>query len=55
VRFLVLILVEDCSKYNKQGRIYAQAKGARAQGGILKKIEIEVWYAEKKAFHEREI
>jgi hypothetical protein len=25
-----------------QGRIYARAKGARAQGGILKKIEIEV-------------
>jgi hypothetical protein len=26
-----------------QGRIYARAKGARAQGGKLK-IEIEVWY-----------
>jgi hypothetical protein len=31
-----------------QGRIYPRVKGARAQGGILKKIEIEVWYAEKK-------
>jgi hypothetical protein len=39
-----------------QGRIYARAKGARTQGGILKKIEIEVWYAgKKKAVHEREI
>jgi hypothetical protein len=36
--------------YHNQGRIYTQAKGARAQGGKLKKIEIEVWYAgEKKA------
>jgi hypothetical protein len=35
--------------YCGQGRIYARAKGARAQGGILKKkIEIEVWYAGKK-------
>jgi hypothetical protein len=39
----------------KQGRIYTRAKGARAQGGILKKNEIEVWYAGKKAVHEREI
>jgi hypothetical protein len=31
-----------------QGRIYAWAQGARAQSGILKKIEIEVWYAGKK-------
>jgi hypothetical protein len=49
--------------YYIQGRIYAWAKGARAQGGKFpeatylkkKKIEIEVWYAEKKAVHEREI
>jgi hypothetical protein len=34
--------------YYTQGHIYARAKGARAQGGILKKIEIEVWYAGKK-------
>jgi hypothetical protein len=34
---------------SKQGRIYARAKGARAQGRhIKKKIEIEVWYAGKK-------
>jgi hypothetical protein len=26
-----------------------------SRGGILKKIEIEVWYAGKKAVHEREI
>jgi hypothetical protein len=39
-----------------QARIYAQATEAQAQGGILKKIEIEVWYAEKKkAVHKREI
>jgi hypothetical protein len=37
-----------------QGRIYARAKGARAQGGILKKIEIEVWYAGKKRLSTRE-
>ena len=29
-------------------RIYARATGAQAQGGILKKIEIEIWYAERK-------
>jgi hypothetical protein len=34
-------VVEGCN----QGRIYARAKGARAQGGILKKTEIEVWHA----------
>jgi hypothetical protein len=28
--------------------IYARAKGARAQGGIFKKMELEVWYAGKK-------
>jgi hypothetical protein len=33
--------------YWRQGRIYALAKGARAQGGVLKEIEIEVWYAGK--------
>jgi hypothetical protein len=35
---------------NEQGRIFARAKGARAraQHGIFKKIEIEVWYAGKK-------
>jgi hypothetical protein len=39
-----------------QGRIYIRAKGAQAQGGILKKIEIEVRYAGKrKVVHEREI
>jgi hypothetical protein len=37
-----------------QGRIYARAKGARAQGGILKKIEIELWYAGKKRLSTRE-
>jgi hypothetical protein len=37
-----------------QGRIYARAKGARAQGGILKEIEIEVWYAGKKRLSTRE-
>jgi hypothetical protein len=37
-----------------QGCIYAQAKGVRAQGGILKKIEIEVWYAGKKRLSTRE-
>jgi hypothetical protein len=45
-----------------QGRIYAWAKGAQAQGskfpgaGILRKIKIEVRYAgKKKAVHEREM
>ena len=41
-----------------QALIYARASGARAanfQGRHIKKIEIEVWYAEKKAVHEREI
>jgi hypothetical protein len=43
-----------------QARIYARATGARAQGGkfpgaAFKKIEIEVWNAEKKTVHEREI
>jgi hypothetical protein len=33
-----------------QGRIYARAKGARAQGGISKEIEIKVWYAAGPAF-----
>jgi hypothetical protein len=37
-----------------QARIYAQATGAQAQGGILKKIEIEVWYAEKIRLSTRE-
>jgi hypothetical protein len=37
-----------------QGRIYTRAKGARAQGGILKKIEIEVWYVRKKRLSTRE-
>jgi hypothetical protein len=37
-----------------QGRIYARTKGTRAQGGILKKIEIEVWYAEKKGLSIKE-
>jgi hypothetical protein len=37
-----------------QGRIYARAKGVRAQGGILKKIEIEVWYAGGKRLSTRE-
>jgi hypothetical protein len=35
-----------------------QGSGPRAanfQGRHIKKIEIEVWYAEKKAVHEREI
>jgi hypothetical protein len=32
-----------------QGRIYARATGWQiSRGGILKKIKIEVWYAEKK-------
>jgi hypothetical protein len=36
-----------------QARIYARA---RAQSSILKKIKIEVWYAEKKqTVHKREI
>jgi hypothetical protein len=36
----------------------ARGPGPRAanfQGRYIKKIEIEVWYAEKKAVHEREI
>jgi hypothetical protein len=43
-----------------QGRIYARAKGAPgpgqqiSRGSILKKIEIEVWYAEKKRLSTRE-
>jgi hypothetical protein len=31
------------------------ATGANFQGRHIKKIEIEVWYAGKKAVHEREI
>jgi hypothetical protein len=38
----------DVTNTHTQGRIYARAKGARAQGGILKTIEIEVWYVGKK-------
>jgi len=30
-------------------------RAANFQGRHIKKIEIEVWYAEKKAVHEREI
>jgi hypothetical protein len=37
-----------------QGHIYAQAKGAQTQGGILKKIKIEEWYAGKKRLSTRE-
>jgi hypothetical protein len=44
----------DCFLCCDQARIYARATGAPAQGGkfpgaaYYKKIEIEVWYAEKK-------
>jgi hypothetical protein len=44
----------------EQGRIYARARVARAQGGkfpgaaYFKKIEIEVWYAGKKRLSTRE-
>jgi hypothetical protein len=55
-----IVCVIEFSTYS-QGCIYARAKGAWAQGGkcpgaaYQKKIEIEVWYAEKKAVHETEI
>jgi hydroxymethylglutaryl-CoA reductase len=39
-----------------QARIYAQAtRAANFQGRHIKKIEIEVWYAEKKAVYVTEI
>jgi hypothetical protein len=44
---LQLINIIIIIKYN-QGRIYARTTEARAQGGILKNIEIEIWYAKKK-------
>jgi hypothetical protein len=43
-----------------QGRIYARAKGARAQGGKFpisnfKKLRLKYGMQEKKAVHKREI
>jgi hypothetical protein len=41
--------------YDTQARIYAWATGARAQGGILKKLRLNYGMRKKKAIHEREI
>ena len=38
-----------------QARIYAWAPGARAQGGILKKLRLKYVMWKKKAVHEREV
>jgi hypothetical protein len=41
---------------DSQGRIYTRAKGARAQGGKLKKLTLKYGMRKKKnAVHEREI
>jgi hypothetical protein len=51
----VVLTLKTNVGYN-QGRIYARAKGARAQGGILKKnSRLKYGMRGKKAVHKREI